>query len=58
MKKESITIGIDKDTTQEEIKEIRKQFKNNPKYKEYKLNIIISGHNNFQQNLTEFLKTR
>ena len=58
MKKGIITICVDKNTTKEEIQEIRQRFKNSEKYKEYRLNIIISGNNNFQQNLTEFLKAR
>ena len=58
MKKQSITISVPNNITQEEIKEIRQLFKNNLKYKEFRLNIIVSGYHNFQQNLTEFLKVR
>lgn len=58
MKKQSITISVPNNITQEEIKEIRQLFKNNLKYKEFRLNIIVSGYHNFQQNLTEFLKAR
>ena len=58
MKKSSkgiVTISVNKDITQEEINEIRNVFKKDEQYKDYKLNIIVSGNNNFKQTLKEFI---
>jgi hypothetical protein len=55
MDKRIITINIEKDITQEEIKEIRKQFKESEYYKDYQLNIIVSGHEDIKENLKDFL---
>ena len=57
MKKGSITISIPSTTTPEEIKEIRKQFKKNETMKDYKLNLLISGNEKFQENLYNFVKS-
>ena len=56
MKRGSITISIPSTTTQEEIKEIREQFKKNEAMKGYRLNIFISGNEKFQENLYNFVK--
>ena len=56
MDKQSITISVNKDITQKEINEIRKFFKQNEKYKNYTLNIIICGNDNFKQNVENFIK--
>ena len=58
MKKGSITISIPSTTTPEEIKEIRKQFKKNETMKDYKLNLLISGNEKFQENLYNFVKSK
>lgn len=57
MKKGSITISVPSTTTQEEIKEIREQFKQSEQYENYKLNILISGNEDLKENLKNFLKT-
>ena len=56
MKRGSITISVPSTTTHEEIKEIRKQFKKNEAMKGYRLNILISGNSEFQENLLNFVK--
>ena len=56
MDKQTITISVNKDITKEEINEIRKLFKQNEKYKNYTLNIIICGNDNFKQNVENFIK--
>ena len=56
MKKGSITISVPLTTTQEEIKEIREQFKKNETMKGYRLNILVSGEDKFQENLYNFVK--
>ncbi len=58
MDKGTITISINKDITQEEINEIRRIFKNDEYYKEYKLNIIVSGNEDITLSLGNFLKSR
>ena len=57
MKKGTITISVPSTTTQEEIKEIREQFKKNEAMKNYRLNILISGNEDLKENLKNFLKT-
>ena len=57
MKKGIITISVPSTTTQEEIKEIRTQFKQSEQYNDYKLNILISGNEDLKENLKNFLKT-
>lgn len=54
-KKESITITIPNNTTDEEIKNIRQQFKESIYSTEYKLNIIISGNSDPIENFGVFL---
>lgn len=56
MKKGSITISIPLTTTHEEIKEIRERFKKNEAMKGYKLNILVSGDEEFKENLYNFVK--
>lgn len=51
-----ITISVPNNTTKEEIKEIRKQFLNNSIYKDYKLNILISGNNDIKKILKDFIR--
>lgn len=58
MNKGIITISVAKNITQEEINEIREIFKNNEHYKDYKLNIIISGNEDIKATLGNFLKER
>lgn len=57
MKKGSITISVPSTITQEEIKEIRTQFKQSEQYNDYKLNILISGNEDLKENLKNLLKT-
>lgn len=57
MKKQSITISVPNNTTQEEIKEMRQLF--NKQYGvEYKLNILISGEEKMKHVLANFLLER
>ena len=56
MQQGSITISVPSTTTQEEIKEIREQFKKNEVMKGYRLNILISGDEKLQENLLNFVK--
>lgn len=56
MNKGSITISVSCTTTPEEIKKIREQFRKNEVMKGYKLNILISGNEKFQENLYNFVK--
>lgn len=51
MHKGIITIFVDKKTTKEDIKKIRSEFKNN----EYVLNVVVSGNDDFKNNLKNFL---
>ena len=56
MKKGSMTILVPNNTTQDELKKIRHQFKQGEYAKDYRLNIIISGTDNHIENLGAFLK--
>ena len=56
MDKGIITITVDKDTTEDKIKEIREQFKKD--HKEYKLVILISGEDDMKLSLSRFLAAR
>ena len=56
MQNGSITISVPLTTTQEEIKQIREQFKQNEETKDYRLNILVSGNEKFQENLYYFVK--
>ena len=58
MDKRTITISVDKGTTQEEINEIRRRFKESKYYTGYRLNIIISGNDDMKDNLSAFLISR
>ena len=58
MDKRIITINIEKNITQDEIKEIRKQFKESEYYKDYTLNIIVSGEEDIKDNLKDFLLSK
>ena len=51
MHKGIVTIFVDKNTSRDEIKNIRKEFKSD----EYVLNIIVSGNNDFKNDLKNFL---
>lgn len=51
MHKGIITIFVDRNTTQDEIKKIRKEFKSD----EHVLNIVVSGNNDFKNDLKNFL---
>ena len=55
-KKGTITMSVPNDTTAEQIKEIREQFKQSEDAKNYRLNIIISGTADPIENLGAFLK--
>lgn len=57
MTKGSVTISVPATTTKEEINEIRKQFKKNEAMTGYRLNIMISGNEKFQENLYNFVKS-
>lgn len=57
MKKGSITISVPPTTTSEKIKQIREQFRKNETMNGYRLNILISGNEKFQENLYNFVKT-
>ena len=56
MSKGSITISVPLTTTQDEIREIREQFKKNEAMKGYRLNILISGNEELKENLYNFVK--
>ena len=56
MDKQVVTISVGNNITQEEINEIRKIFEQNEKHKNCVLNIIICGHDNFKQNIKDFIK--
>lgn len=56
MDKQTITISVNKDITEEEINEIRKIFKQNDKHKNCTLNIIVCGNDNFKENIKDFIK--
>ena len=58
MKKGIITIGVDNKTTQEEIEEIRKNFKESDLANRYRLNILISGDDDIELSLSSFLAER
>ena len=53
--KDSITISVPSDITEEEIKNIRTEFKESALSKNYRLNIIISGRAEPTVNLGAFL---
>jgi hypothetical protein len=54
-RKNYITISVPNDTTQEEIKNIRRQFQESEYAKDYILNIIISGYEDHIKNFGAFL---
>lgn len=57
MKKQSITISVPNNITQDEIKEIRQLF--NEQYgSEYKLNILISGNQDMRTVLKNIIITK
>lgn len=51
MHKGIISLFVNKDITKEEIKQIRDEFKSD----EYILNIIVSGNDDFKNDLKNFL---
>ena len=58
MSKGTITISVPHNTTHEEIKQIRNEYKQSEYYKDYKLNIIISGEDDIKKVLSRFLAER
>jgi hypothetical protein len=58
MSKGTITISVPNGTTHEEIKQIRNEYKQSEHYKDYKLNIIISGEDDIKKALSRFLAER
>ena len=57
MKKQSVTISVPNNITQEEIKEIRQLF--NEQYgAEYKLNILISGNQDMRTVLKNIITAK
>lgn len=54
-KKGNITISVPNNTTEEDIKHIRQEFDKSDMSKEYRLNIIISGHKEPISNFGAFL---
>lgn len=57
MKKQSITISVPNNITQDEIKEIRQLF-NERHGSEYKLNILISGNQDMKTVLKNIIITK
>ena len=57
MKKQSITISVPNNTTQDDIKEIRQLF-NEQHGSEYKLNILISGNQDMKTVLKNIIITK
>ena len=55
MDKRIITISIAKDITTDEIKAIRQAFKESEFYKDYRLNIIVSGSEDIKENIKDVL---
>ena len=55
MDKRTITIYVDNNTTQNEIKNIRNKFKQSEYYQNYRLNIIVSGNQEIRTVLEQFL---
>lgn len=55
MDKRTITIYVDNNTTQNEIKNIRSKFKQSKYYQNYRLNIIVSGNQEMRTVLEQFL---
>lgn len=56
MDKGIITLSVDKNATQDDIKAIREQFKkDNPNYK---LNIVVSGEQDMKLSLSNFIMAR
>lgn len=55
MKKESITICVENNITNEELRTIRNNFKSNGYSDKYRLNIIVSGNDNAIDNIGGFI---
>ena len=55
MEKRIITIYVDNNTTQNEITDIRNEFKKSEYYKNYCLNVIVSGNGDIKKTLEKFL---
>lgn len=51
----NITISVPNNTTEEDIKEIRKEYNKSELSKKYRLSIIINGDNDPVSNLGSFL---
>lgn len=58
MDKGIITIYVDNEITEKEIKEIRREFKNDKLSDEYKLNIIISGNGCLKENIKDLIMAK
>ena len=54
--KTKITVSVPFGTPQDEINHIRREYKE--KYADCVVNILISGAENFKENLYNFIKTR
>ena len=54
--KTKITISVPHGTTQEELNNIRNEYRN--KYEDCIINILISGQESLKENLYNFIKTR
>ena len=55
MDKRIVTIYVNNNTTQNEITDIRNEFKKSEYYKKYRLNIIVSGNSDMKKTLEKFL---
>ena len=51
-----ITVSVSYNTSQSEINNIRQEYKR--KYGDCIVNVLISGQENFKENLYNFIKTR
>lgn len=56
MEKGSITISAGSNISDEEIEELRTIFKQNEKYQNYTLHIVICGNDDFKNNFKDFIK--
>lgn len=56
--KGTITLIVDKSTTQSDLRAIRERYKQDDRYKNYKINIIVSGYGNMKEQLNRFIMAR
>lgn len=54
-RKSYITISVPNNTTQEEIKNIRRQFQESEYAKDYRLNILVSGNEDIKTTLSNII---